>query len=94
MTEKRVYEPHHRKHESPKGYGTLCHDCISLQHAQALLDEAIAEPNSTASNALYARCGEAVFVARPARLEAGIWHGYPELGSRVPPLPTPQEIAR
>ena len=85
MSDTRIYQPHLRKHKAPKGYGSLCQESVSPAHAQQLLEEAVAEPGDAGTNALYARCGEAVFVARPTRLEVGIWHGYPELGSRIPP---------
>ncbi len=80
-----VYVPHKEKHKEPKGYGSLCQKSVSTEHAQELLARAVPHPDRPATRALFAACGEAVFVARPTRFEAGEWHGYPELGSRIDP---------
>jgi hypothetical protein len=81
MASHRTYEPH-EKHKWPKGYGSLCQRCISLEHAEELLQSAVAESTDREPKKLYAVCGEAVFVARS---HGQGWHGYPVAGSEVPP---------
>lgn len=84
MTRLRKYVPNPEKHKQPKGYGSLCQKCITIRHAQELLDKAVADYRPT-KRILYSVCGEAVFVARPTRIEVEEWHGYPEIGSKIDP---------
>src|SRR5690606_2808893 len=93
MEQQRTYEPH-AKHKAPKGYGSLCQKSVSLEHAQTMLREAIRDPDRPESRMLFAVCGEAVFVARPTRLEENIWHGYPEVGSNVSPRVLDELVAQ
>lgn len=72
-----------RNHKWPKGYGSICQRCVSIEHAQQLLASAIADGEAgVAPTKLYAVCGEAVFVART---HGQAWHGYPVAGTAVPP---------
>ncbi len=69
---KRSYEPS-EKHKRPLGFGSLCPDEMSAEEAQELLDRAVSM-DDLQGNALLAAKGEWLFIARPTRLELGIWH--------------------
>ena len=77
-----IYEPWVEKHKAPMGFGSLCPE-VSKDRAQELLHVAVLDPKGT-SNALYAIDGEWCFVARPTRVEEGVFHGYPVPGCEVP----------
>ena len=79
---RRIYEPS-PKHKWPKGFGSPCPEEMPLADAQALLDKAVENPQDQ-GDALWAVAGDWCFAARPTRIEEGVWHGYPVIGSEVP----------
>jgi hypothetical protein len=80
----RTYQPWVEKHKPPMGFGSWCPK-MPEGRAQALLDEAIADPDPQAMGGkLYAVDGDWCFVAQPTQVEREIYHGYPVPGAEVP----------
>ena len=80
------YQPYRQKHTSPKGYGSICQQCVTPDHAQRLLDESVPHPEDGPEKARFAVCGSAVFKGFGYRTVEGTecWHGFPVLGQSVP----------
>lgn len=76
-----VYEPNEKKHKWPKGFGSLCPLGLAQEVAQNLLQRSVIVGDNP--RVRYAASGRWCFVARATRFEAGVWHGYPVVGSEV-----------
>lgn len=78
----RRYEPWLEKHKAPQGFGARCPP-MAPGLSQLLLERAVEDRGRPNSDKLYVVYGEWCFVAHKSR--AGVYHGYPVLGSDVPP---------
>lgn len=78
----RRYEPNPKHKHGPQQHGSECPEQITTEEAQRMLDDAIADPADEPRCYWYLK-GAWVFKAYATRIEEGVWHGFPVLGSEV-----------